>query len=340
MKLLIVDGVKYQPCKIDKEEELEEFVKEHYKEIFGEDSLYFDLKRKLTSKAGVGSIPDGYVIKFSDPPKWYVVEVELSSHPLFDHIVTQLSKFILGVNTYETRRELLEAFYNEITLDVVTKATVEKLIGSAEIYRFLSKLISKSPALVIIIDKKTRILDEACNSLPSIEKYILEFQIFKRLDAGIRNAYLFEPLFILSRKKPPTISKNELSSLKEGTVVICPSKPEGINFLLKYNAWGFIRIRSKPDYFALYVSKPVSKILYFGEVENIVTPDDPKSPISIEEARKYKEFKEGKKLVVLKPNSLKRLEKGIPMGVKRGKVQGIKYVTLTQFINAETTDDL
>ena len=54
----------------------------------------------------------------------------------------------------------------------------------------------------------------------------------------------------------------------------------------------------------------------------------------------YKEFKEGKKLVVLKPNSLKRLEKGIPMGVKRGKVQGIKYVTLTQFINAETTDDL
>lgn len=70
--MLIVDGVKYKPAQINKEEELERFAKEHYKDIFGEDCLYFDLRHKLTSKAGIASIPDGYVIKISDPPKWYV----------------------------------------------------------------------------------------------------------------------------------------------------------------------------------------------------------------------------------------------------------------------------
>lgn len=356
-----MDGIKYRLCKIDKEEELEQFVKNHYKDIFGEDSLYFDLKQKLISKAGVGSIPDGYVIKFSGQPKWYVVEVELSSHPLYDHIVTQLSRFIHGVSTDVTRRELVEAFYDETTSDIVTKASVEKQIGSPEIYRFLSKLISNSPILAILINEKTRILEEACNSLPLVDKQIVEFQIFERMDVGIRNAYLFEPLYEIKgieREVPKrgtskeqieeiprirplvlSITKSELKTLREGIVLIAPSKPDGVDFLIEYNAWGFIRIKRKPDYFALYVSSPESKISYFGEVEDIVIPGASNSPISKEEARKYETFKEGKKVVVLKPNSLKKLEKGIPMGVRRGKLQGIKFVTLTQFINAETIDD-
>jgi hypothetical protein len=79
--MLLFDGVKYLLQTPTDEESLEATVREHAKEIFGETTVCFDLKHKLTSKTGIGSIPDAYVVDFSDPLKWYNVEVELASHP-------------------------------------------------------------------------------------------------------------------------------------------------------------------------------------------------------------------------------------------------------------------
>jgi len=42
-------------------------VKEHFADIFGENSLYFDIKPELRSKAGIGSKPDGIVVFFESP---------------------------------------------------------------------------------------------------------------------------------------------------------------------------------------------------------------------------------------------------------------------------------
>jgi len=141
-------------------------------------------------------------------------------------------------------------------------------------------------------------------------------------------------------KDIPTIQKSKLRSLKEGIVLIAPSQPYGVDFLLRYNAWGFIRSERSPDYFALYVSSPESRIIFFGEIKKIITPYDPDSPISQKDIMQYGTNVERKKIVLLKPNSLKRIGNGIPKGVKKGKVQGIKYVTLSRFINASTLDDL
>jgi len=347
--MLVIDGVKYKLwTPKDEEKEFHPMIKEHSKEIFGEESLYFDVKQKIVSKTGIGSIPDGYVISFSKPLQWFIVEGELSSHPLYDHIVKQLNKFMSGIKNPDSQKEILNALYDEITKRPTMEAYVKEMIESKEIYYFLSDLISKSPKVVIIIEEKSDEVKEACENLKT-EPIIVEFKTFVREDAENVHAHLFEPLYTpeykikkpeIIQKEVPLISIEELKSLGEGTVIICPSKLEGINFLLKYNAWGFIRIKKKPDYLALYVSKPESKILYFGEVEDIVTPEDPSSPISIEEAHQYKTFEEGKKVVVLKHDSLRKLEKEIPKGVKKGKMQGIRFVTLTQFINAETTDDL
>ncbi|HID18344.1 TPA: hypothetical protein EYP27_02255, partial [Candidatus Bathyarchaeota archaeon] len=78
--ILIIDGVKYRVWSPDSEERLEGMVKEHSREIFGSESFYFDIRRKIRTRAGIGSIPDGYVIDFSGKQsKWFVVEVELSS---------------------------------------------------------------------------------------------------------------------------------------------------------------------------------------------------------------------------------------------------------------------
>jgi len=39
--------------------------------------------------------------------------------------------------------------YEEINKDVMLRATVQKHIGSTDIYHFLSKLVSKSPRIII-----------------------------------------------------------------------------------------------------------------------------------------------------------------------------------------------
>jgi len=206
--MLIVDGVEYRSCTPSSEAELEELVEAHSKRIFGEDSLYFPVKTRLRSLGGVGSIPDGYVLSLSKPYRWSIVEVELSSHRIFNHIVPQLNKFVQGIKDPASRKRIVRVLYDEITGDVVTEAIVRDRLCSGEIYRFLSETIDKPPKLVVIIDEKTEELEEACDSIPISDKRIVDFRVFERVDAGIKNAFLFEP--ITEEPLIPRPSKGEI----------------------------------------------------------------------------------------------------------------------------------
>jgi len=223
--MLIVDGVEYRSCTPSSEAELEEFVEAHSKRIFGEDSLYFPVKTKLRSLGGVGSIPDGYVLSLSKPYRWSIVEVELSSHRIFEHIVPQLNKFVQGIRDPNSRKRIVSAMYNEIKGDAVTEAIVRERIGSGEIYRFLTDAIDKPPVLVIVIDEKTKKLEEACDSVPISDKRIVEFRIFERVDVGIRNAFLFEPIKekTLPPPPPPPPPKGKITPQSEYAMPILES---------------------------------------------------------------------------------------------------------------------
>ena len=96
-EILIVDGLEYELyTPKDEIEDFHSMVKNQYQNIFGKDSLYFDIRKKLTSKSKIGSIPDAYIIDFTKD-LWYVVEEELSSHSLYDHIVSQITRFLNGI---------------------------------------------------------------------------------------------------------------------------------------------------------------------------------------------------------------------------------------------------
>jgi len=197
--MLLIDGVKYRLwTPKDEEKEFHPMVKEHSKEIFGKDSIYFDVKRKLISKSGIGSIPDAYVITLSKPYQWYVVENELASHPVYDHIVKQLTKFMNGLKNPKSRSDILEALDEEIRNDKVLRAYVEKTIGSPEIYRFMSRLLSSSPKIVVVIDELNEEVKEACQSLKYDTQFV-EFKTFGREDAPNVCAHLFEPLYSTRR---------------------------------------------------------------------------------------------------------------------------------------------
>lgn len=196
--MLIIDGVRYRLwTPKDEVKEFHPLVKKCSKDIFGEDSLYFEVRQILKSASGISSIPDAYVISPSKS-EWYVVENELSSHPVYDHIVNQLAKFIGGIEKQEAKSQIVNALHEEIKKDPVLKATIEKAIGSTEIHHFLSKLLSKNPRIVIIIDEKTKGVEEACKVL-KYDPHIIEFKTFVREDAPSVRAHIFEPLYMAGR---------------------------------------------------------------------------------------------------------------------------------------------
>ena len=214
--MLLIDGVKYELWTPSSEDEFEQVIKAHTQDIFGEKSIYLDMKQKLKSGSGIGSIPDGYVIMLGDSPQWHIVEVELSSHPLHEHIVSQVSKFINGIKNPLTRAEILGAMYAEISKDDFLNLKVKKAIGPIEIHKFLSDLILQLPILTIIIEEDTKGLRETISTLAYPEIKVVEFQTFTRERVGLPvHAHLFEPLykrviFIKPEFPPPQPSENSL----------------------------------------------------------------------------------------------------------------------------------
>ena len=224
--MLLIDGVKYEEWTPPTEDEFEQVVKEHTQEIFGEQSIYLDRKQKLKSLSGIGSIPDGYALILGDMPHWHIVEVELSSHSLDQHIVSQVSRFITGIKNPNTQREIALAMYTmytgytEITRDgflrELLQLKVKQAIRAEEIYKFLADIISKPPVLTIIIEKDTQGLRETISTLAHPEIKVVEFQTFTREGVGLAvHAHLFEPLY-----KPVVTTQPQPSSVPADSVEI------------------------------------------------------------------------------------------------------------------------
>ena len=193
MKVLI-DGVTYRLVEPDSEASLEKAIQANSKHIFGENSFYFDVKKIIRSKAGVASIPDGYAILFDPKPRWCIVEVELASHPIYDHVISQLSKFNRGIEDTQTRKNIIDLLYEAFSKDDILKAQLKKKIKSGEIYKFILDLLSEDPLIIVVIDEKTTELQEALKDLKG-EVKALEFKTFRREGVSEElNAYVFEPL--------------------------------------------------------------------------------------------------------------------------------------------------
>ena len=203
--MLLIDGAKYEEWTPPSEDELEQMVKEHAQDIFGEQSIYLDIKTRLKSKLGTGSVPDGFVIFFGDVHRWRIVEVELSGHPLHDHIVAQVGRFISGIENPSTQKKIVDIIYSEVVKNDLDVLKLRKAIQPVETYKFLSDLISKPPILTIIIEEETPGLKEALKILNYPQIKVVEFQTFTREGVGLAvHAHLFEPLYIGPQKgKPP-----------------------------------------------------------------------------------------------------------------------------------------
>jgi hypothetical protein len=193
-KKLLIDGVKFHEW--TPEDEVKEFhpiVKEHAREIFGKSTRFLDLAVRLRSQAGIGSEPDGIVINPVDA-KLYIVEVELSKHHPYKHINDQLTRFINGLDNWETKSNVVETIFDEITSNRDLKTYFDDKVKD-NLHKWLSQLLSKPPNIVVVIEEKTPDVVEACKILTkSYDTKILEFKTFTREEAPTVHAHLFDSL--------------------------------------------------------------------------------------------------------------------------------------------------
>ena len=211
---LFKDSVRYLPYRYKNEQELENFVIEHYEEVFGENTLFFE-KKKLKTASGTGSIPDGFVLDLVEK-KWYIVEVELARHSAYDHIGTQINKFVSWAKTGSKRR-IKKRFSEEIKRDPKLDFKCKVAGITEERYEFISDMLESQPEIVVIIDENTQEVREALENL-KVHPRILEFKTFVREGYGVGDhIHVLESLKDVAPVSKPKIGKkHETEQKSEG----------------------------------------------------------------------------------------------------------------------------
>jgi predicted type IV restriction endonuclease len=144
-----------------------------------------------------------------------------------------------------------------------------------------------------------------------------------------------------SSRDTQEINRKELKSKFPGQVVLCPSRLDGVEFLKKYNAWGFVTLnKTAIPYFALYVGRPESSILYFGEIESITQPLKSKDDLVKISQQDAGGFEVGKRVIHLKPGTLVKFKDPIPLKDKRAAPRGLRYTTLEKLMKANNTSEV
>ena len=201
MEILIKDGVRYK-LKIPIEDELELAVKKCQKDIFGENSLYFDVKKKIATVIEEEAIPDGYLINFENG-QFYIVEIELSSHPDW-HIGSQINKFANALKNFSTLKHIADIMKDYVEEDVIRKKFVKDRIRKRELYEFfidiLAKVGEQKFQIVVVVEGDAKKVEEVWRGYSPKPK-IIEFKTFVRESGEKELIYSFSPLFELPEKK-------------------------------------------------------------------------------------------------------------------------------------------
>ena len=193
MGILVKDGAKYfQTDFHGKELEFEKVVFTHYKHLFGDNTILFT-KKKIQTATSIGTIPDAFVIDL-EKEKWFIIEIEISNHDVYSHIVPQMTKFSSALNNPQTIKQLVKFFENEIKTDPYKTALLLSN-GKTEVFKIVSEILDSYPELIIIIEQEHKELTSIFNSLPFKTKINI-FKTFTRdgLEQG-DCIFQIEPIF-------------------------------------------------------------------------------------------------------------------------------------------------
>ncbi len=296
------------------EKEFEQEIIKNKNAVFGEESVYFDIKKKLGN-----TIPDGYWLDltFHTEPKLYFVEIEMESHDLYGHIAEQLLKFSMAFEDYKHR--LKDILMEEIAKDASKQDKINRFVQDSatefhDATELLYHVIYKMPvSTIIVIDHYTDQLERVRSKLND-EVTVLEFESYKY---GRETVHRFTPFY-------ENIGQPEEAD--ELDTIVVPAWEDGFyETFIGENCWYEIRIAAamvnRIRYIAVYQVAPVSAITYYAAVDRI---------------EKYKNT--GKYILYFKDNPVK-IEK-IPLGDNKMAVRSPRYTSLKKLLQTDTVSDL
>lgn len=270
MEKILLNNDTYSYFEYPTEKEFEKIIVEKSNHIFGKESIYIDIKKRIGGS--IITIPDGYLIDFSFQvePRLYIIENELSSHDPYKHIGSQLLKFAIS---YKASGRKIKSFLLEYLINNPSSLnqaeTGLKKAGYRNIDDFLESIIFEKPvAAIVVIDQSTPELENVLSQL-TMDTDIIEFQTFKNKKDCI---YKFHPFNAEIRE----ISESKTSNLKpeELNTIVVAAKEEGFEKeFLGNNCWYAVRIHAsmldKLKYIAAYQVAPISAITHYAEIASI-----------------------------------------------------------------------
>ena len=255
------------------EKDFEQDVVANYRHIFGNDTVYIDIKKKIGDN--IVTIPDGYLLDFtfSNNPRLYIIENELSVHDAYKHIGTQLLKF--AVSYKQSRLKIKQYILDYLSKSPTNMTFIESKaseMGYRNIDAMLESMIYRDTVdAIVIIDNSSAELENVLSHL-SMKIDIIEFKAYEN-GAGNR-LYKFIPFnnevkeFVAARSGAKNVSPEDID------IIVVPAQEEGFqSAFIESNAWWQIRISvsmlDKIKYIAAYRTAPVSAITHVAEVDRI-----------------------------------------------------------------------
>lgn len=331
MENLLIGERIYKQYLWDLEEDFEKQVIAHSQELFGNESIYIDIKKRI-GKDDVLSIPDGYLIDFSfeNEPRLYIVENELSTHDPFAHIGQQFLKFAISYKA--SGRKIKEFLLNDIIKDATKKSFIDNKLKSLNIRNidaFLESIIFDKPvSAVIVIDLITDDLTNVINQL-TMNTEVVEFQTFVMDDEEFdSHVHKYTPFQADIREFKE--SKVAGAKIENVDTIVVPANEEGFEeTFLGENCWYAIRISNsmieKIKYIAGYQTAPTSAITHYAEVAKI------------------ERYRDTNKFIVYFKDQAKKIEplKLIPKPKGKAKApQAPRYTTFDKLKNAKSLDEV
>jgi hypothetical protein len=278
------DGI-YRLAGYQSESDLEVAINQVRTELFGEQRIYLDVKKKIGAKAGLRNIPDGYLVDLSGQrPRLYVVENELASHEPLRHIAVQILEFSLSFEAEP--RAVKNILFNALHGHQDALAKCEAYAAShsfRNLDHLLETLVYETPfAALVIIDQIPEKLENVLAKRFQFGVEVLELACYEN-GAGER-VFRFEPFLAdLVEREEVTVPSEPVASTRidASTVdtVVVPAWEEGFqDTFLKENRWYAVRIhgtmRPQIKYIAAYRVAPISAITHIAPVRSIEPWED------------------------------------------------------------------
>lgn len=322
-KLIDEKGLLYQEYQYIDETEYEKMIVANAETIFGEQGIYFDIKKRIGKSKEGAAVPDGYYLdlKFHEDPVLYFVEIELSDHDVYGHIGEQVLRF--AISSDMSKHKIKTILLDEINKDTGKLNKVNDFITASKysnINELLDKLIfEKEVAVIIVINETSEQLTRVLSKI-KISTDIIEVQSY--VSKG-KMLHRFTPF------QDDVVDFTSASTdLDELDTIVVPAKEDGFKeVFLGEKCWYQIRISAamlnKIKYIAAYQVAPISAITHVAEVEKI---------------EKYRDT--GKYILYFK-SAAKQIDKITLPTTSKGKApQAPRYTSYSKLAEAKTLDDL